>query len=243
MSAQIKLNKVPNEPSLSDLLSLLKKDIMLSLCAHHLGTVRSFDSVTQTATATINYKKTFFEFNEVSQTYSEKLVDYPTMLDCPVIVLGGGLSSLTFPISPGDECLVLFNDRDIDNWFAGSVGGPVASSRFHSFSDAIILVGVHSLAKSIPTYDTIRAVLSNGQAMVGVGPSLIKIANNITTLNTLLQTLVTDLQTLISQTAAITVTGVTPGGGVSGPPLNAAAIAAVSTSLSTLSSQISGLLE
>lgn len=240
---QIKLNQIPNEPELKDLLDLHKKDIMLSLSSHHIATIQSFNAVNQTASATINYKKTFFERNPVTKVYAPVLVDYPQLIDCPVVVLGGGESSLTFPIAAGDECLVLFNDRDMDNWFQGASGGAVATSRLHSFSDAIILVGVNSLQNSLVAYDTVRAVLSNGNAMVGVGPSLIKIANNITTLNTLLQTLVTDIQTLITQTAAITVTGVTSGGGVSGPPVNAAAIAAVSSSLSTLATQISGLLE
>lgn len=235
-----------NEPSLKDLLDLYKQQTLLDLNCHHIGTVQSFDKDAQTVTATINYKKTFFTLNPLSGIYDPVLVDYPILLDCPVVVLGGGNAKLTFPIAQGDECLIIFNDRNIDNWFQSGQAGPVATARLHSFSDGIALVGLQSLNKSIKNYDTTRAVLRNGDdglTMVGVGPTLIKIANNTTTLNTLLQNLVTQLENLVTATAAITVTGVTTGPGVSGPPANAAVIVAIGTTLTTIATQISGLLE
>jgi hypothetical protein len=235
-----------SDPNLADLLDLLKKDILLNFSSHHIGMIQSFNAVTQTATATINYKKTRFKFQTATGLFAPTLVDYPVLIDCPVISLGGGSSALTFPIVQGDECLIFFNDRDIDNWFQGAGGGACATLRLHSFSDAIILVGVRSLAHVLPAYDTVRAVLRNGAGgltMVGVGPTLIKIANATTTLNTLLQSLITDIQNLVTQVAAITVTGVTTGGGVSGVPFNAAAITAIAAQLTTTSGQIAGLLE
>lgn len=243
---QITLNQVPIEPQLKDLLDLLRKNIMLSLAAHHIGTIQAFNPTNQSATVTINYKQTRFQLDKASGLYDPVLFDYPVLLDCPVIALGGGLGALTFPIAVGDECLVLFNDRDLDNWLAGGSGGAVATSRAHSFSDGIVLVGIRSLAKVLTSYDTVRAVLRNGTGgttMVGVGPSLIKIANSLYTLNGLLQELVTDVKSLVTQTAAITVTGITSGGGTSGPPANAAAIAAVSTTLTTTAGKIAALLE
>jgi hypothetical protein len=107
-------------------------------------------------------------------------------------------------------------------------------------------VGLRSTPNVLLNYDTVRAVLSNGGpfgAMVGVGPALIKIANATTTLNTLLQTLITTLDTFATATGAITVTGVTTGSGISGPPANAASFASVVTSLNSLSAQIALLLE
>ena len=242
----IKLNAMPSDPGLTDALSLLKKDVMLNLNAHHIATIQSFDSVRQVATATINYKKTYFRLNKATGIYDPVLVDFPLLIDCPVISLGGGTAALTFPIQQGDECLVLFNDRDLDNWFQGSNSSGVATQRLHSFSDGIILVGLRSLAHVLPAYDMLRVVLRNGvggTTMVGVGAVLIKIANNTTTLNTLLQNLVINIQNLVAQTAAITVTGITTGGAVSGPPFNAVAIAAVAAQLTTTAGQIAGLLE
>jgi len=236
------LNAVPSDPSLKDLLDLLKKDILLSINTHHVGTIQSFNSAKQTATATVNYPKTYYQLNAVTGLYNPVLVNYPLLVDCPVICLGGGTTALTFPIQTGDECLVLFNDRAIDNWFSGGAGAALSSPRLHSFSDGLILVGLRSLGKVISNYDSTRAVLRNGTTLVGVGPSLVKIANQQTTLNTLLQSLISNVQSLVSAASSITVTCAAPGN-PSSPPINAAAISAVANQLTTTANQIAGLLE
>lgn len=232
-------NQTVPKPTLKDLLDLHKKDIFLNLNCHAIGTIQSFDPATLTAKVTINYKKTYLSSGDAAPTY----VEYPILTDCPVVILSGGLSQLTFPIAIGDECLVIFNDRDIDNWHSSGQIGPVDTIRMHSMSDAIALVGVRSVLKPIIPYDNIRASLSYGTTTVGVGPALVKIANATTTLNTLLQTLIVEIQTLVSLTAAITVTGITPGPSASGPPASAAAIAAVGVSLGVTATQIALLLE
>ena len=239
---QIPFQQAPTDPSLKDLLDLYRKNILLALSCHHIGTVQSFDATKQTATATINYKKTYFQLDAVTGLYSPVLVDYPIMVDCPVICLGGANGSLTFPITAGDECLILFNDRDMDTWFAGGSNAAVATPRLHSFSDAIILVGLRSLAHVLTNYDTSRVVLQNGTTLVGIGASLIKIANNQYTLNGLLQELITDVQNLVTQTAAITVICAAPAS-PSSIPVNVAAITAISTQLTATANKIAGLLE
>lgn len=249
-------NQTPVDPSLKDLLDMLKKDIFLSLFCHQIGTIKEFDSTNQTASITINYKKTFYQLNAATGLYSPVLVDYPALVDCPVICLGGGATALTFPIQAGDECLVLFNDRDMDNWFQGGAGAALATPRLHSFSDGVALVGLRSLGNVLTDYDATRAVLKNGTTMVGVGPSLIKISNDQFQLKALLDQLignindlVTATNNLVSQTALITVTCSAPAS-PSSPPINAPAISAlaasltaVATALSTTSTNIGGLLE
>lgn len=76
------------------------------------------------------------------------------------------------PIAQGDECLVLFNDRALDTWFQSGVNAPLPSSRLHSFSDAIVLVGLRSQIRSIQNYDTQRVVLRNGAAKVAIGDKI-----------------------------------------------------------------------
>lgn len=160
--SQVQQNLIPNNPEMKDLLDLFKKNLLLNLNCHHIGTVKLFDPVTQTASATVNYQKTFFNFNATTGTYDPVLVPYPVLLDCPVICLGGGDGVLTFPIEPGDECLVFFNDRDLDNWFqGGGSGGAVSTPRLHSFSDGLILVGVRSLANVVPGYNPTGAEFRN----------------------------------------------------------------------------------
>jgi hypothetical protein len=238
---------IPTQPKLADTLNLLKRKIMLELCCHHIGVVQSFNATKQTAQVTISYPKTYFVLNTTTQQYVANQVSYPILLDCPVIFLGGGTSSLTFPVVQGDQCLVLFNDRDLGNWLAGGTGAACATARTHSFSDGIILVGLRSNDKAIASFDTANAVLQMGAVAVKVGTK-ITLKNNSTTLNTVLQNILTQLQNLTSALSALTVlpgTFTNAGGavtGVSGIPVNAATITAVGTQLSTLATTLGGLL-
>lgn len=265
-SSQIPNNLIPNDIQLSDLLDLFKRQTLLGLNCHHIATVQSFDSVRQVASATVNYKKTFFVPDPVTGVYGPVLRDYPQLIDCPVVVLGGGLGSLTFPVASGDECVVLFNDRDLDNWFQGGGSGTAAATpRLHSFSDGMILVGVRSLANVLKTYDMTRAVLRLGNAIVGVGGGegeLVKIANESFSLGALMQDLITNLMMLASgssaqftnEAAAATALAAASTGPLA--PLQtgftamsvgfmalATAFTSLGTFLSTFSSEVSELLE
>lgn len=219
-----------------DVFNLFQKQIMLALNCHAIATVQSFDSAKQTVRATINYKKTFFR-KDSDGTYVPVQKDFPILIDCPVIVLRGGKSSLTFPVATGDTCLILFNDRDIDNWFSSGQNVPCATQRLHSFADGIALIGLSSKANALQNYDTARASLNNDKAKVAVGPELIEVSNDLYTLNGLLQELVTDVKNLVTQTALISVTAFNV------PPTNAAAITAVAAQLTATAAKIGGLLQ
>lgn len=242
-------NKVIDNPTLEDLLNAFKANIFSSFNCHAIGTVTNFYDGTTTnpktgpkVDVTINYGITVSVGNS-DGTYTQKIVPYPLLINCPLVVLGGGGFNITFPVSAGDQCLILFNDKDLDNWVSGNRSGEVATVRMHSISDGIAIVGPEQMP--ITNYDTSHAMLRDGTGNVKLGISATKILlNNAAnkSLNTLLQTLITDLNTLITQIALITVT---PGSlvGPSSPPLNAAAITAVTTSLTTLSTDIGALLE
>lgn len=220
-------NNLQFDPDLRDLMDLVTKEIMLSLNCHTIATIKSFDPLTQTVKATVNYSKTFYRKNPKTQTYVPVQVNYPPLVKCPIYVLGDGADcALTFPIKEGATCSLLFQDRDISAWFASGQVGTLPSNAMHSFSDAIALIGVRPLTNPVSNYDTTRAVLKQGTTMVGVGADKVKIANALFTLNGL-------LQNLITQVEAITVTCTAPGT-PSGPPLNAAAIAAIAAQLEEL---------
>ena len=233
--------KKPSDPKLADVLKQLKKDIFLSLNCHAIATVEVFNPANQTITASMAYKKTFLKFQNGQE--SETLVDYPVMLDCPAVVIGGGPFSLKMPISPGDECLILFNDRSIDKWFEAGQVTALGSSRLHSFSDAIALVGINSSKNSLSGYSLTQAImgdgthdlkLGEGEASLNVGTTVVKagvsqilLTNAIESLGTILQDLMTELQLL-------TVTGVTTGPAASGPPANVANLILIANRLGVL---------
>lgn len=247
------LNKIPAEPEFKDLLDQARKDIFLSLQCHHVCTIQSFDPARQVATATVNYKKTRYE-RQLDGTYTPVHLDYPPLVDCPVIFPGGGGGVLTFPVGPGDECLAIFNDRDMDNWFNGQPTAPNNTGRLHSFADAFLLVGPRSTPNAVINFNgsatelrtvdgTVKVSVSSSGVNVTAGAAKVTITNAAgQSLGSILQSLVTAVNNLVTQCAAITVTGVSSGGGTSGVPANAPAITALVTSLTTVATELTGLL-
>lgn len=260
-------------PTLKDLLDYHQRQIMLTFNAHHLATIQAFDEASQTVTASINYKKTYFKFIESTQVYEPYLVDYPLLLEVPVIILGGGSTHITFPITVGDQCLLLFNDRDIDNWFGGSTSSANSTPRLHAFADAIALIGPNNLIQDvggtkktkIDQYDKVRALITNQHAKIGINPTTNKITlqNDDNSLKTLLTNLCTQLQDLNTAIKAITVNPGTfsvtlvqgpgpadtvgPGNvlvlGISTVPNNQVAFTNISNQIGQISTQLAGLLE
>lgn len=234
------------EPSLKDLLDLYQKQTLLNLNCHHLGTIQSFDAVNQTVQVTINYKKTYFQFQSTTQAYVSVLNDYPLLAECPLVIIGGGLARITFPVAVGDQCILLFNDRDIDNWYKGSTTSANQTPRLHAFSDCIALIGPNNLNTVIANYDAVRAIITNGTVKNGINPVTNKLTlTNGTSLNDLLQQLCTQLENLTMQLSLLTVTGVTPGTPleISGIPVNATAITAIGTNITAIASNIALLIE
>ena len=181
-------NSLPIEPSLRLVLSLLKKDIFSTLNCHAIGKIEAFNGTKQTATVSVAYSQTSVNDNAAKK-------DYPLMLECPVIVMGGGNGSLRFPITSGDFCVILFNDRDIDNFILNGSKAILASDRKHSFADAIALVGLHPLNKSLPAYSSSRTELIHDQTKVSLAAK-IKIENAAKNLYTVLGKLIDDLVAL-----------------------------------------------
>lgn len=220
------LNQFVSTPKLDDLLTLFERQILLNFNCHHVGTIQSFDPVTQKATVLVAYKRTYWTRipNNDKGVYSPKQVDYPPIIDCPVFVLGGGNQYLSFAIKPGDECMVLFNDRDFDNWYSYSQVTPVATGRLHSFSDGAVLVGLRSFNHSISGYDMARAIFGNSlMAYVGVSDTKVKIANTLFTLKGVLDDLIDQIKAIIVNTSTGAVT-----------PTSQAALEAIKTEIASL---------
>lgn len=73
----------------------------------------------------------------------------PVLPDVPVCWPRGGGFALTFPIKPGDECQVIFNDRCIDAWWqSGGIGEPL-EPRMHDLSDGMAHFAPSSVPKAL----------------------------------------------------------------------------------------------
>ncbi len=185
---------------LTELLDTLKHEILVAMNCHGVATIEAFDSERLIVKASMNYAKRIDGVD----------VPYPPMVDCPLVVLAGGPCRITFPIEKGDQCLIIFNDRDLDAWWASGNKRSLNSGRLHSFSDAIALVGLSSLKDKATNltrfgaYDSTRVKMANGKTMVGVSPTQVKIASDSTSLGAELNTLLTALQTFSTAAGAAT---------------------------------------
>ncbi len=181
------------DPALRDVLQQHAQEIYATMNCHQLGTIVSFDSNKQTASISLNVQRVVYNQQVQADPLSNQptpttpnVINYPVLVDCPVFVLTGGGSYLTMPIKAGDTCLVLFNDRDIDSWFASGAVVPPNSARMHSLSDGMAIVGFRSLANVLSGYS---------ENVVLHSDALVKISNENTTLKLALDQL---MDTLIS---------------------------------------------
>lgn len=114
------------------------------------GIIRSFDPATQTASVQLAIRIVWVDLGPQ---------DISPCVDVPVFFPAGGGFVLTFPVNPGDECLVVFSERAIDDWFArGGVQNP-SEFRMHDYSDGFALVGFASKPNAISNLSTDGAEL------------------------------------------------------------------------------------
>ncbi|AOK32163.1 hypothetical protein WS67_21440 [Burkholderia singularis] len=76
-------------------------------------------------------------------------VALPLLVDCPVQFPAGGNCTLTFPVAPGDECLIVFASRCIDAWWQSGGVQEQAELRMHDLSDGFVLLGFRSRPRAL----------------------------------------------------------------------------------------------
>ncbi len=128
------------------------------------GIVESFDAEKQLATVQPAIRRIFVTRDGDTEILVPS--DLPLLINVPVQFPRGGGFSLTFPVVKGDECLLVFCERSIDNWHEfGTVKVPGAR-RFHSLSDATAFVGISSLPNKVPNYDDTNVELKKDDGTV-----------------------------------------------------------------------------
>lgn len=134
--------------------------------------IGDFDPVAMTCTAqpAIRARITTPEGREQNATL-------PLLVDCPVYFPSGGNCTLTFPVKPGDECLVVFASRCIDAWWQSGGVQEQAESRTHSLADGFALVGVRSRPRALPGVSTTSAQLrsDDGSTFLELDPDSRKV--------------------------------------------------------------------
>ena len=191
------------------------------------GSIVSFDSSTQIASIQPLLKRKFVNDQEV---------DLPLCINCPVIFPGAGGFVMTFPVEPGDECLIVFSERALDTWIQSGGAQLPLDTRRHSLSDAIAILGLKSQPNKLPAVfasgielkdvagNTFCRVKSDGVDIKGntlvTGDLTVDGDTDITgTLDVIGIATADDHFSGIVSGETHTHSGVTPGAGVSGPPI------------------------
>ncbi len=185
------------EPDLAALLAAHRAEIFSSLNCHQWGTIQSFDADKQTATVQIAALRLVPTSQGGKPIYVPRA--YPVLQDVPVMILAGGDGRLTFPIAAGDLCLVLFNDRDFDAfWATGTVSGP-NSQRMHDLSDGLAIIGFRTKAAPISDFFEDGAELRFGDSFLQLTDK-VNLASSLTDLKTTLNAVLTALTALNGKT-------------------------------------------
>lgn len=129
-------------------LDAVKSATNRNMNAVQIGTIVNFDATKQLATVQVSLKQII----SVDPNGVKTLAEYPALGNVPCMTLFGGNAFLSMPIQAGDNCIVLFNDVEIDQWLVSGNGQTPITTRSHDISDAIAIVGIRSLQNSIADY-------------------------------------------------------------------------------------------
>lgn len=134
-------------------ISELVKSILSQVNTSIPAQITSFNPDTQTVECRCAIKR-------VNKATGEQ-VEYPLLVDLPIVYPVAGGYALTLPIQSGDECLVVFAQRCIDGWFDKGEVKQEAENRMHSLSDGFAVIGINNQANSLPNYNTNALELRN----------------------------------------------------------------------------------
>ena len=126
-----------------------KSEVFRDLNCIKIGEIQEYDKATASAQVKIKIKE-WIDKDE------DKSVSYPIIKDVPVMVLQGGGAWIEFPIAKGDPCLLLFNDRDIDNWWTSGNETTPDSLRKHALSDCLVIVGINPKSSALALTGKLR---------------------------------------------------------------------------------------
>lgn len=155
-------NNINTDKTLSQALSELTNAIKVSMHCVKIGEIVSFDKTDQTATV-----KVLHVMDKDYNTRLEEEIQYPLLEKVPVVVMSGGTSYISHPISAGDQCLLLFCDYMIDAWWVSGEAKPSIVPRKHDISDPIAIVGVRATPKAIQGYsDYLRLQYGENSSIV-----------------------------------------------------------------------------
>lgn len=198
------MTEITREQLIRDAFFELMKNVGTSIP----GQVSGFDPVTQLAQVQIGI---------ATLLDTGVTVDAPPIVEVPVYQPGGQYC-VECEIAVGDEGLVVFSQRTLDNWReTGGVVSPLPL-RFHDVSDALFFPGFRSKPNALPAHQNNGIRLRNAD---GAQYVWLKNDGSVSISASTVDIVTTDPDGLthngVNVGSTHTHTGVTPGSGTSGP--------------------------
>ena len=141
-----KNNSIVGTPNWIQTLDGVKRQTGYELNCMRIGIVQAFYPEDLTVDVLIANKKTL----NINKEGTQNVKDFP-VIRAKVVYCN---PFETFPINQGDECVLLFADREIENWFINGEVNPEGYPRMHSLTDAVAIMGIRSLPKMISILTT-----------------------------------------------------------------------------------------
>ena len=149
--------------------------IMSRLNVHNIGRIIEFDKTTQTCTVELMILKQF----------NESIITPAPITQVPLIILGAGGGHITMPNPEGTICLLLFLDRNMDNFIETGEAYAPETSRMHDFTDCVALTTFKTAINPISNYDDEAITIFNDGLIEEVRKiSFIKVYPNIIQIQT-----------------------------------------------------------
>lgn len=156
-----------SKPTAADLLSAASASATAKMRTAEPGLISSYDSATQRATVTLGMAV------RVRKPDGSEVHEAPiTVPNVPIAWPRAGGYSLTFPLAAGDEVLLVFSGRSLDEWKLGTAraGVEASSPRRFAVQDAVAYPTV-AAAAPLPSTALDAAALVLAGALVKLGDS------------------------------------------------------------------------
>lgn len=136
-----KFNYMTATPNLSAVLKYTNNSLLQKLNCIKPATVQSLDVENLTVNVQIAEKKII----GINKDGTNKVADYPEIK----AKICYASPYITYPIEKGQECLLLFSDREIESWFITGQAQTPSYTRMHSITDAFAIFGIRSIPQMI----------------------------------------------------------------------------------------------
>lgn len=158
---------INKDKTLYQVIEKISNNIKVSMHCIKIGEIVSFDKTDQTASVRVLHV-----MDENYNVFMDQTVEYPVLGKVPVVIMGGGGTYISHPISAGDQCLLLFCDYMIDAWWASGEAKPSIFPRKHDIADPIAIVGLNATPKAIQDYSDYLKLQYSPESNIIIGDSI-----------------------------------------------------------------------